>query len=48
MISKPNTKLQALPYAIADVLILEPKVFGDQRGWFMESFNALDFAKVTD
>ena len=47
MITKPNSKLQALPCAIADVLILEPKVFGDQRGWFMESFNALDFAKVT-
>ena len=25
--------------AIADVLILEPKVFGDERGFFMESFN---------
>ncbi|HEX8254002.1 MAG TPA: dTDP-4-dehydrorhamnose 3,5-epimerase [Thermoanaerobaculia bacterium] len=22
------------------VLIVEPKVFGDQRGWFMETFNA--------
>ena len=25
--------------AIADVLIFEPKVFGDDRGFFMESFN---------
>ena len=25
--------------AIPDVLILEPKVFGDERGFFMESFN---------
>ncbi|WP_338260471.1 dTDP-4-dehydrorhamnose 3,5-epimerase, partial [Escherichia coli] len=24
---------------IPDVLILEPKVFGDERGFFMESFN---------
>ena len=24
---------------IKDLLILEPKVFGDDRGWFMESFN---------
>ena len=25
--------------AIPDVLIIEPKVFGDERGFFMESFN---------
>ena len=25
--------------AIPDVLILEPKVFGDARGFFMESYN---------
>ena len=28
---------------IADVLIFEPKVFGDERGFFMESFNQRDF-----
>lgn len=28
-------------------LILEPTVFGDSRGFFMESFNARDFAEVT-
>ena len=28
------------PTAIADVLMLEPKVFGDARGFFFESFNA--------
>ncbi|ALK87364.1 dTDP-4-dehydrorhamnose 3,5-epimerase [Limnohabitans sp. 63ED37-2] len=33
--------------AIPDVLILEPKVFGDARGFFYESFNAKDFAKST-
>ena len=33
--------------AIAEVLILEPKVFGDARGFFFESFNARDFAQVT-
>lgn len=27
------------PTAIPDVLICEPKVFGDERGFFMESFN---------
>ena len=24
---------------IEGLLILEPRVFGDDRGWFMESFN---------
>jgi len=33
--------------AIPDVLVLEPKVFGDARGFFFESFNARDFAEVT-
>ena len=36
-----------IPTAIPDVLILEPKVFGDSRGFFFESFNAQDFANVT-
>jgi len=35
------------PTAIADVLVLEPKVFGDARGFFFESFNASDFAQAT-
>ena len=40
----PYTVIQT---AIPDVLILEPKVFGDSRGFFFESFNAQDFANVT-
>lgn len=35
------------PTSIPDVLILEPKVFGDSRGFFFESFNAQDFAQAT-
>jgi dTDP-4-dehydrorhamnose 3,5-epimerase len=35
------------PTAIPDVLMLEPKVFGDSRGFFFESFNEQDFAQVT-
>ena len=31
--------MKVTPTAIADVLVLEPKVFGDERGFFMESFN---------
>lgn len=32
---------------IEGVLILEPKVFGDNRGYFFESFNANEFAEKT-
>lgn len=35
------------PTAIADVLILKPQVFGDSRGFFLESFNSRDFKHVT-
>lgn len=31
--------MKVIPTAIPDVLILEPKVFGDERGFFMESYN---------
>ncbi len=41
-----------MPYTIIEtalpgVLLLEPKLFGDQRGFFMESFNAREFAAAT-
>ncbi len=36
----------ATPTAIPDVLIIEPKVFGDERGWFFESFNEKDLSDV--
>lgn len=32
---------------LPDVLIIEPKVFGDARGFFYESFNARAFAEAT-
>ncbi len=32
------------PTTIPDMLIIEPKVFGDDRGWFFESFNEKDFS----
>ena len=31
--------MKATPLAIPEVLLLEPKVFGDQRGFFFESYN---------
>ena len=36
--------ITATPTAIPDVLVIEPKVFGDDRGWFFESFNEKDFS----
>ncbi|HZV93378.1 MAG TPA: dTDP-4-dehydrorhamnose 3,5-epimerase [Caldimonas sp.] len=33
--------------AIDGVLVIEPRVFGDPRGFFLESFNARDFAGAT-
>jgi dTDP-4-dehydrorhamnose 3,5-epimerase len=35
------------PTAIGDVLVLEPKVFGDARGFFLESYNQRDFAQAS-
>lgn len=32
--------MKVTPLAIADVLLIEPDVFGDARGYFLESFNA--------
>lgn len=39
--------LKVKPTAIQDVLLIEPKVFGDERGWLTESFNAKDFSEAT-
>ena len=39
--------MKAIPTAVPDVLILEPKVFGDDRGFFFESFNRRKFAELT-
>jgi dTDP-4-dehydrorhamnose 3,5-epimerase len=33
--------------ALPDVLVIEPKVFGDERGFFYESFNAQKFQTLT-
>ena len=35
--------MKAIPTAIPDVLVIEPKVFGDARGFFFESFNQKAF-----
>ena len=39
--------MKVTPTAIPDVLIIEPKVFGDARGFFYESFNQKAFNEAT-
>jgi dTDP-4-dehydrorhamnose 3,5-epimerase len=39
--------MQVIKTALADVLILEPKVFGDDRGFFYESYNQQTFEQLT-
>ncbi len=39
--------LNVTPTALPGVLVLEPKVFGDERGFFLESFNARRFREAT-
>ena len=39
--------MEVIRTEIEGVLIVEPKVFGDSRGYFFESFNAREFAEKT-
>jgi dTDP-4-dehydrorhamnose 3,5-epimerase len=39
--------MKVIPTAIPEVLIIEPKVFGDARGFFFESFNQKAFNEAT-
>ncbi|MES3709717.1 dTDP-4-dehydrorhamnose 3,5-epimerase [Pseudomonas putida] len=39
--------MRAIPLAIPDVFLITPNIFGDDRGFFYESFNARVFSEVT-
>jgi len=39
--------MKAIATTIPGVLIIEPKVFGDERGFFFESYNERKFAELT-
>jgi len=39
--------MEVTPTKITDVLMIEPKVFGDDRGFFYESFNKIRFEEAT-
>lgn len=38
--------MKAIPLAIPEVILFEPKVFGDERGFFFESFNQRTFEEA--
>jgi dTDP-4-dehydrorhamnose 3,5-epimerase len=39
--------MNIIPTAIPDVVIIEPNVFGDNRGFFFESYNEKTFESLT-
>lgn len=39
--------MKAIQTSIDDLLVIEPRVFGDDRGFFFESFNRSKFAELT-
>jgi dTDP-4-dehydrorhamnose 3,5-epimerase len=39
--------MNATALSLPEVILLEPRVFPDDRGWFYESFNARSFAQAT-
>ncbi len=39
--------MNVIPTALPDLLLIEPRVFGDERGFFFESFNARAFREAT-
>ena len=45
--SRKATSMKITPTTIPEVLVIEPKVFGDARGFFYESFNQKAFNEAT-
>lgn len=39
--------MKVVPTNIPDVLMIEPRVFGDERGFFLESYNRRSFREAT-
>jgi dTDP-4-dehydrorhamnose 3,5-epimerase len=39
--------MKVTPTAIPEILVIEPQLYGDERGFFYESFNARRFAELT-
>ena len=45
--TRPSRPMIIIPTSIPDVLILEPTVHGDARGFFMETYREEEFCRVT-
>ena len=39
--------MKVIPTSLPEVLILEPKVYGDERGFFLERYNKREFLNAT-
>ena len=39
--------MKVITTPLEGLLVLEPRVFGDERGFFYESYNARQFAEAT-
>ena len=39
--------MEFVPTNLPEVILLRPKIFGDERGFFYESFNRRKFAELT-
>jgi dTDP-4-dehydrorhamnose 3,5-epimerase len=39
-------KFKKIPTPISDLYIIEPTVFGDNRGFFMEAYNKKEFEEI--
>lgn len=46
--TSPNTSspVEKIPTALPDVFVLQPRVFGDERGFFLESYNERVFSSI--
>lgn len=44
--SKKMGTIKKIPTPLSGVFILEPRVFGDERGWFFESYNERALAEI--
>jgi dTDP-4-dehydrorhamnose 3,5-epimerase len=45
-LQKPGISMQFQPTDISDILLITPKVFGDERGFFMETYQSHSFAEA--
>jgi dTDP-4-dehydrorhamnose 3,5-epimerase len=45
-VASSKLKINATTTPVKGVLVLEPRVFGDSRGWFLESYNRTEFAAI--